>query len=219
MNDKEKLENARWMNQDQPLEFWHTQALQRIKNGPVLDIGSGDGLLLGELKERNIEVFGVDVSESGIRKARGKGLVVYQGDIANLDSIQELKGKKFNTITILEVLEHLFHPQDTLAGVRMLIDANGDLYVSTPNFNCFSDRVAVLFGNVPPHKYAGKGHVYWMNKRILKRLIERNNFEIIEFVGLGYSQTRLWAPLGRLLAQMWPSLFALSFFVHAKPKK
>jgi 2-polyprenyl-3-methyl-5-hydroxy-6-metoxy-1,4-benzoquinol methylase len=190
-----------------------------LRGGVVLDIGSGDGLLLSELKKRGISAEGVDVSESGVQKSIARGLKVYLGDVTSLHEIKELQGRKFPVITILEVLEHLFNPEDTLAGVRKLIADDGVLYLSVPNFNAPLDRIRMLFGHTPFHNKPGKGHVYWMNKERFEKLIRRAGFEIIEFRGLGYRERGWLAPLGEILANTWPSLFALSFFVCAKPKK
>ena len=75
------FEARRWEVQDQPLEFWHQEALKRIEKGPVLDLGSGDGLLLSLLKERGTKGTGLDMSPSGVEKTKAKGLDVRQFDL------------------------------------------------------------------------------------------------------------------------------------------
>lgn len=219
MNDKQKVENQRWQDQNQPLEFWHIQSLKRIKKGKVLDVGCGDGLLQVELAARGItDTMGVDVSETGIEKAKAKGLNVVLGDTTDLSSVKELQGLTFDAITILEVLEHVFNPDNILKGARERIAKDGDLYASTPNFNAIGDRLRVLRGTIPWQKKPHKGHVYWMNKSIFTKLIEDAGFRVVELESLGYRRGKSFESLFSMLAKWWPSLFALSFFVHAKPK-
>ena len=56
------FENNRWSNEDQKLEFRHKVALSMIDSGTVLDLGSGDGLLLSLLREKVIKGIGLDIS-------------------------------------------------------------------------------------------------------------------------------------------------------------
>lgn len=222
MDDKRRFENKRWEEQNQPLEFWHQEVLRRMKRGwtgIVLDIGCGDGLLLNQLRTtRGIRCEGIEISASGLKKARSKGLTVYEGDITKSDIMEILQGRSFDAITMLEVLEHVFSPQDVLRNVRQMLKADGSLYVSTPNFNAVGERLRVLRGLVPWQKRHGKGHVYWMNEKIFRALIESAGFEIVEFVSLGYRRNKLFELPFAILAKYWPSLFALSFFVHARPR-
>ena len=66
MQDKQKIEEARWAERGQPLEFWHREAVTRITTGTILDVGSGDGLLLDLLRQKGIKGEGVDIAGSGV---------------------------------------------------------------------------------------------------------------------------------------------------------
>ena len=219
MSDKQDLENRRWEHSDQPLEFWHKQALRNIGGGSVLDVGCGDGLLLVELAKKGVtDAFGIDMSETGIAKAKQKGLHVALVDISDLRNISDLHGKKFDSITILEVLEHVFDPLSILQSAKDFLSENGSLYMSTPNFNAIGDRIRVLRGMVPWQKRHEKGHVYWMNKSVVEELMKKSGLEIVEMTSLGYRRNKTGEGLFRWLAQVWPSMFALSFFVRTRSK-
>ncbi len=219
MGDKQQHENDRWKNQDQYIEFWHQHTLQRIQSGSVLDIGCGDGLLQSELSKKGVtDTIGVDVSESGIEKVRAKGFKAALADTTDFRNIPELRGKTFDHVAVLEVLEHVFDPAAVLTGIRAVLKDDGHLYASTPNFNAIGDRIRVIRGMVPWQKKHGKGHVYWMNVAVFKDLIQDAGFDIVEFRSLGYRRGKSFASLFDQLAQAWPTMFALSFFVHARPK-
>src|SRR5271157_4073417 len=48
----------------------------------VLDLGSGDGALLEQLREiKQVAPYGVEISEEGVGMCVEKGLYCYQGDI------------------------------------------------------------------------------------------------------------------------------------------
>lgn len=75
----------------------------------------------------------------------------------------------YDVIYCLEVLEHTFEPSDLLNQLNKLLKKNGILYISVP----FQFRI---HGPLPD--------CYRITEIGLKYLIEKNNFEIIEFNAL-----------------------------------
>lgn len=210
------FEDQRWVSQDQPVEFWHKQALSAITSGPVLDVGCGVGLLLELLKSKNIKAIGVDVSSSGLKKSVEKGLDVREHDIEH--EPLPFENNLFAHVTCLEVMEHLHHPEQVLKEcVRV---SNGGVSVSVPNFNSISARIQVLLGKRPENNSPQKGHIFWFNKSILEKMIKSSNVEIVLFSGLGYwsKKNSFQRMIGQWLADVCPSLFALSFFVTLKKR-
>src|SRR5262249_36879738 len=138
-------DTRRWAIQDQPLEFWHREALKRIQKSPVLDLGCGDGLLLQLLKEKGVKPTGLDFSPTGVEKCKAKGLDarVFNLDLEEGTSLPFAPGS-FNTITILEVLEHLYYPLNLLNAAKPVLAAGGSLMLSVPNFNSLPARFQVL---------------------------------------------------------------------------
>jgi len=100
----------------------------------VLDFGCGNGLALEVMQKRGYETWGVDLSPESVSAA--KELLgherVWCGDPTE---ISELKGKKFDLITMWSVLAHLPRPIDTFKMLRSYLKPGGALLVFTVNAN------------------------------------------------------------------------------------
>lgn len=70
----------------------------------VLDIGAGLGILLEELElMRGIKGIGIEIVDSKVEYARGKGIDMRKGDASKLN----FSDKSFDLVVACEVLEHL----------------------------------------------------------------------------------------------------------------
>jgi ubiquinone/menaquinone biosynthesis C-methylase UbiE len=84
----------------------HYRALVRFARehaGPtILDLGCGFGAYGGALQQEGLRCIGCDINLDYLRKAAAHGLPV-----ANVDSVLPFRDKSFDTVLILEVLEHV----------------------------------------------------------------------------------------------------------------
>lgn len=209
------FENERWTRDNQEISFRHREALSlisRIDGTPhtLLDIGCGDGLLLSLAQERGMEVHGLDISEKGAEKARAKGLMV---TIADVSGPLPFPDSSFDVVVILDVLEHLYAPQDLLKEAARV--SKRWLIVGVPNFSSIAARLQVLHGAVPENNRPHKGHVYWFNDTVLETMIRDTGLSLRETrVNTIFQNRFLFGTLVRFLARIAPNLFALSFVVR-----
>jgi len=98
--------------------------------GRILELGCGDGALLALLSERN-EVYGIEVSETGVAKCRAKGLRAQYLDISS--SPLPFCNDYFDVVIILEAFEHLMNPYYAIQEMRRVLKENGTLICSVPN--------------------------------------------------------------------------------------
>lgn len=98
----------------------------------VLDVGANSGEFMKLLKEkRECEVYGIDVSELAIAKAKEKGF-----DVINCDAAQmPFADASFDVVVLMEVLSHLADPETVLKEVRRVLKPNGFLLGSVPHEN------------------------------------------------------------------------------------
>jgi len=74
------------------------------QNGMLLDIGCGAGEKAFYFSRKKITVYGCDISEEAIRKAKELGennhidAIFFTADIRDLSSFRELQGKRFNFV-------------------------------------------------------------------------------------------------------------------------
>ncbi len=205
------FENKRWGEGDQEFVFRHAKALEMIEKGEkILDIGCGDGLLLSALAKNGVTGFGVDVSEEGARKCREKGLDVSVVDISA--GKLPFKDDSFDTVVMLDVLEHVYAPEELLKeAVRV---SKKYVIVSVPNFNSLPARFQVLFGKVPENNRPNKGHLYWFNERVLMQMCGAENLRLVRMeVNTFWEHHLILGSITRLLIKFWPSMFGLSFVI------
>ncbi|HEU5114902.1 MAG TPA: methionine biosynthesis protein MetW [Candidatus Paceibacterota bacterium] len=208
--DVKEFENRRWKGEDQAVQFRHRSALALIRSeeGPVLDLGSGDGLLLSLFKERGISGKGLDLAEEGVRKTREKGL---EAEVYDFGSKKlPFKDGEFGAATLLDILEHLYDPGSVLKEAARV--ARGPVVVGVPNFGSFPARLQVLFGKVPENNLPKKGHVYWFTLSELLRIAKNAGLSLSELrVNTVFERVPVAGFIFKMLARMRPSLFGLSF--------
>ena len=209
--DVTQFENNRWRNEDQKLTFRHKTALEMIDSGTVLDLGCGDGLLLSLLKEKGVSGEGLDLSREGVAKARAKGLVA---DVSDFSQKIPRADSTYDTLVILDVLEHVYDPKTLVA--EMVRVSRHNIVIGVPNFNSLPARIQMLLGKVPENNKPKKGHIYWFNETILRDMLKSNGLAISRFESNTIFQSiPVVGNVMRFLARTLPNVFGLSFVVIA----
>ncbi len=106
------------------------------KNGFLLDIGSSYGAFIHKMKHLGWNVKGIELNE----KASKFGKTELNLDIDNTDFDKFNTNKKFDIITLRMVLEHIFSPKKDLEKINKLLNKNGQLIISIPNFEGFEAK-------------------------------------------------------------------------------
>ncbi|MBX4189742.1 methionine biosynthesis protein MetW [Candidatus Parcubacteria bacterium] len=204
------FENNRWSNFDSPVGFRHRAALDLIPEGTVLDLGCGDGVLLQLLQKKGT---GLDISDEAIRKANDKGIEAIVCDFSSQPL--PFADSSFDSVAILDVLEHLYYPDQVLHEAARV--AKKSVVLGVPNFNSLPARLQVLRGKIPENNTPHKGHIYWFNWRVLKKMLHKNGLKLDSFrVNTFWELVPFVGMITKTLALRWPSVFALSFVVRAK---
>lgn len=139
----------------------------------VLDFGCGTGEFLRVAKATGWKTQGVEPSEN----ARQQASPLISNDI--LSSLQEISsGKKFNTITLWHVLEHIPDLNTTLEKLKSLCAENGTIFIAVPNHRswderCYKENWAAY--DVPRHLW----HFSIQNMRIL---FEKNSLTLLKII-------------------------------------
>lgn len=208
MNVK-NFENQRWAKDDQKVFFRHKAAFSLVNDGAVLDLGCGDGLLLSMLRQKGIGGKGLDLSLKGVEKARSKGIDARVFDFGGGEPLPFEDGSFDHTI-MLDVLEHLYDPLSLLKEAGRV--SRKSIIVGVPNFSSLPARIQVALGRVPENNRPNKGHIYWFNYHVLRKMAGAAGLSMETcMTNTMFSNTPLLRNIMKLCASAWPSLFALSF--------
>ncbi|WP_232661081.1 bifunctional glycosyltransferase/class I SAM-dependent methyltransferase [Pseudonocardia sp. TRM90224] len=152
--------------------------LQGLPPSRVLDIGCSGGHLAECVRDRGHHVTGVDVIEvEGVRSRMNEFV---KADLSQ--GIPDEVGSGYDVIIAGDIIEHLPRPAETLRQMRALLRPGGQVLLSVPNFGHWYPRVRVatgLFG------YDRRGilddtHLRFFTRRILRRLVKRCGFDILD---------------------------------------
>ena len=146
------------------------------KNAIVVDVGSGNGELLGLLQkygDSTWKLYGVDFAHEAIEAVKSLGLNAIQSRF----EVLEWRGPSPNGIIMNQVIEHLEDPAGSVNHAFKILAPGGFLIIETPSIDSWDYS---LF-----HKrYWGGWHIprHWVlyNEKTLSNLLKQNGFEILE---------------------------------------
>jgi len=121
-----------------PLRLGYIDRLAPLKDRKVIDIGCGGGLLTEGMAKRGAHVIGIDMGKAPLTIARlhqhESGLDIdYRQTTA--EQMAATESGSFDTVTCLEMLEHVPDPAAVIAACAQLIKDDGRVFLSTINRN------------------------------------------------------------------------------------
>ena len=147
----------------------------------MLDVSCGEGFLAAELLVGGNRVTGIDaLPEASRRDALSD---YYSVDLnSGLETVVErLKGKRFDRILLLDILEHLYDPERIVAQCHALLADDGEVIVSLPNVANISVRLMLLFGkfNYSDRGIMDRTHLRWYTRRTARQLLQEAGYRIV----------------------------------------
>lgn len=107
------------------------------KNAKILDMGSGPGYFLDQMKQREyIDVTGVTLSPGDIKTCEEKGHKIAKYDLSFIPQKDGYYDESVDFIFCRHALEHSPYPIFTLMEYNRLLKQNGKLYLEVPQPNC-----------------------------------------------------------------------------------
>ena len=139
-------------------------------NKKLLDIGSGSGQFLYEMKDFGMEGHGIEPGNFDKESAKRHCL-----NIKNTDLIKAKYPKEyFDIITMNHVLEHIPDPAKNIKEIYRILKKNGRLIVGVPNYNSFA---YLLFGK-NWYQLDVPRHLHDFSDKMLIRKLKENRFRI-----------------------------------------
>ena len=194
--------NSNPLHDINPLRLGWIDRCVGLRGKRVLDVGCGGGLLSEGMAALGAEVTGIDLSEKPLGVARlhllESGQKVDYRQISAEELAEQMPGA-FDTVTCLEMLEHVPNPSSTITACARLVKPGGQVFFSTLNRNPKAYLFAVI-GAEYLLKLLPKGtHDYakFIKPSELSRWAKMGNLEPQEILGMSYNPLTREYSLGR----------------------
>jgi len=143
-----------------------------------LDVGCGFGAIEEMADVKNNSFIGIDCATP--QQSGGKFKEFITQDLEHGLPVTKLRGKHFDYILLLDILEHLVNPTGILQDVYQIADSVTRIIISVPNIANIYVRLSLLFGRF---EYTNRGildktHLKFFTKSSLKRWVQDNGFII-----------------------------------------
>ena len=162
-------------------------------NTRVLDVGCGDGALMDFLvKEKNIEVRGLELNQDNVQECIYKGLPVIQGNAET--ELYQFPKQSFDYVVLSQTLQAFYQPDKVL---RELLRIGKSVVVSIPNFGYWKVRTSLLlFGKMPvtktlPNTWFNTPNLHMCTIKDLFNYCEDQNIMIKKVIGVNENKISL----------------------------
>jgi SAM-dependent methyltransferase len=141
-----------------------------LRTGQILDVGTGTGFFLNEMKANGWQVAGTEKSSD----ARDFAKKEFNLENFPSEKLFELKDNSFEVITLWHVLEHIHLINENMETFRRLLKEKGKLIIAVPNHESFDAKHYREFWaafDVPRH-------IWHFSPRQMKQLGEKHGFKL-----------------------------------------
>ena len=170
---------------------WNEGDLERILTfcngsiqGRLLDAGCGDGFFASQVRQRfNLKyVHGLDVSSKAIDLAGTKypEIIFQQGSLSHIPE----ETNSIDSVTMVEVFEHLVDVEGTLKELFRVLKPGGILLITTTDFNWFKQVIIAMFF-FEKYFYPTNPHIRFFTKSTLAEVLSNNGFTVIKYAWNG----------------------------------
>ena len=143
-----------------------------LRNGSLLDVGSGTGHFVAAMQKGGWQVTGLEPDEG----AREVALKQHSIGLLPVTDLFNLPKNKFNAITLWHVLEHVHELKKYILTFKELLADNGKLFIAVPNYTSYD-------ANVYQEYWAGYDvprHLYHFTPATIQWLMKEFGFKIVD---------------------------------------
>jgi 2-polyprenyl-3-methyl-5-hydroxy-6-metoxy-1,4-benzoquinol methylase len=149
----------------------------------ILDFGCGAGVFLRCALAQGWDAHGHDLGAAAIEQCRRQGLPA-------TSSLDELPRAGFDAVVLNHVFEHVVDHAETLATLRGLLAPGGRLFMECPNVRSLRARLSLpvlsRHAGFDERYRAFPIHLSYFSPQTLRRLLEREGFEVERSVTWGF---------------------------------
>ncbi|HEY2720759.1 MAG TPA: class I SAM-dependent methyltransferase [Chitinophagaceae bacterium] len=143
-----------------------------LKQGQLLDVGSGTGTFVHEMNQNGWLVTGLEPDQGARQVARDS----FKCELKDIDALFSLPADSFDAITLWHVLEHVHDLQRYVRQLKQLLKKEGKLIIAVPNYTSFDAFVYKECWAA----YDVPRHLYHFSPLSMQRLMKENGMRITE---------------------------------------
>lgn len=185
-----------------PLRLDYIDRRAPLAGRAVLDVGCGGGILSEAMAQRGATVTGIDMGEAPLEVARLHKLesrveVSYHRSTA--EAYAAAHPGAFDTVTCMEMLEHVPDPASAVAACARLTKPGGHLFFSTINRNPKAFLLAIVGAEYLLNMLPRGTHDYakFIRPSELERWCRQAGLRVTEIAGMSYNPIFRSYSLGR----------------------
>lgn len=150
------------------------ERLQKLSDGnTLLEVGVGRGELIAVALEYGYNIDAVELNPEIAKKAANLlGIPVW-----NCDFLKYNTEKKYSKIIMGDVIEHVLSPEEALRNAYRLLEDEGVLWISTPNFESSYSR----FMKFDDPMWREPNHISYFSYAGLVNLAEKCGFKAVDY--------------------------------------
>ncbi len=175
-----------------PLRLDYIDRLAPLKDRRIIDIGCGGGLLTEAMALRGANVIGIDMGKAPLTIARlhqhESGLDIdYRQTTAEQMAAEQ--GGSFDSVTCLEMLEHVPDPAGVITACAQLIKDDGFIFLSTINRNPKAYLFAVIGAEYLLRLLPRGTHDYtkFIRPSEMERWARAAGLQLVDLSGMSYN--------------------------------
>lgn len=188
----------------------------------VVDFGCGSGNFLSFAKRQGLDATGVDVDPTAVAAARSQSLRAFFPD--EVDA--HVQDRSVDMVTLWDVIEHIYDPDDFLSDVLRKVRPNGVLVIETPDATFPIRPLARFLYYISAGRIRLVRRIYYWEHKVyfsvegLRRLLANHGCEVLAVMKLTSPQAKMArlfqmsANSGRLearfISRCWPFLESLT---------
>lgn len=139
----------------------------------LLEVGIGTGELLAVALELGYQTNAVEIiEETAVQIAQTLGITIWNGDFLNYET-----HSRYSVITMGDVIEHMSDPGSALVKAYELLEEDGVLWISTPNFESSFSRMRKFEDAM----WCEPLHISYFSYRGLEKLVTKIGFQVMEY--------------------------------------
>ncbi|MEM8763009.1 MAG: class I SAM-dependent methyltransferase [Bacteroidota bacterium] len=148
---------------------------QEVKGRKLLDFGAGTGDFVKFAQHNGFDSIALEPSALASEKAQQKGLTVF-------NSLEQIKDKFFNVITLWHVLEHLPNLDRDIETLLSLLEDDGLLVIAVPNYKSWDARHYKTYWAA----YDVPRHLWHFSRNSIQTIFEQYQCQVIKEIPMPY---------------------------------